>query len=217
MTKLKLLKYPIMTISVVVGLILARWSLDIDFSRMTKIGPQGMEFDNNTRESAVGVTSELDAKLKELSLRIETLEGKTDSVDVKSQTTAKLNEVSDQVSQLSMSQSKFTKTVFSGRKGHIFIGQYDSTAGWNQAVFLIQDSGQPVTSAPEQLPVGGRFLVRTNMVLRDGLPSNDAEYFRGKENIGVIPRGTLVALLGQPAGIDRKFAVEYWAPVQVLE
>ena len=225
MTKSAMFKYPIMMISIVLGLILIECSLDIDFSeitdRITKIGPQGIELDHETRKHTSVAVSELERGLKELTARMEALEKKADTVQVLRSpklVSAEFDEVSDAVSQLSMSQSKSTKTVLVGRKGYIFIGIHNSTDGkWKRAILHHQYSNKPVTSAPNQLPVGGGFLVGTNMVLRDGLPPNDNQYFRSIKNIGVIPRGTLVALLDQPEGIDRGFAVEYWAPVEVSE
>ncbi len=181
---------------------------------------------NMNDESGEGVhtsvaVSEVETKLKELTARMEALEKKADTVQVLRSpklVSAEFDEVSDAVSQLSMSQSKSTKTVLVGRKGYIFIGIHNSTDGkWKRAILHHQYSNKPVTSAPNQLPVGGGFLVGTNMVLRDGLPPNDNQYFRSIKNIGVIPRGTLVVLLDQPVGIDRGFAVEYWAPVEVSE
>ena len=224
MTKLEMLKYPVMMITVIVGLVLAEWLLDIDVSRITKIGPQGIELVQETREHTSAAVSEVETKLKELTARMEALEKKTDTSEfslTRKDTLllrAEFDEVSDAVSQLSMSQSKSTRTVLVGRQGYIFIGIYNSTDGeWKRAILGRQDSRQPVTSAPDQLLVGGRYLVDTNMVLRDGLPPNDEQYFRSRKNMGVIPRGTLVALLDQPVGINRGFAVEFWAPVEVSE
>lgn len=219
MTKLKLLKYPVMMISIVGGLVLVQSLLKINLSNISKIALHGFEIEmiQETRKESSDALVEVVTELKSLTVRIDSLERKTNNPKPEL-FSAELNEVSDAVSQLSMSQSKVTRTVLSGRKGYIFIGIYDSKQGkWTRAILQHQDSSQPVTSAPNQLPVGGRFLVDTNMVLRDGLPPNDKQYFRSRKNIGVIPRGTLVALLDQPMDIDRKFAVEYWVLVEVID
>ncbi len=50
MTKSEIFKYPIMMITIVVGLVLVKLLLDIDVSRITKIGPQGIELDHETRK-----------------------------------------------------------------------------------------------------------------------------------------------------------------------
>lgn len=219
MTKLKLLKYPIMMISVIIGLFLVQSLLKINLSNISKIALHGFEIEmiQGARKESLDALVEMALDIKELTVRIDSLERKTKTPKPEL-LSVELNEVSDVVSQLSMSQSKFTRTVLSGRKGYIFVGIYNSTDGkWTRAILLRQNSGESVTSAPNQLPVGGRFLVGTNIVLRDGLPPDDEQYFRSRKKIGVIPRGTHVALLDQPVGINRNHGVEYWAHVEVSE
>lgn len=41
-----------------------------------------------------------------------------------------------------------------------------------------------------------------------GLPSNDADCFRARASLGVIPRGTSVRLVNAPVDIDRPYAVQ---------
>ncbi len=225
MTKFKMFKYPVIMATTLLGLFLARELLDIDVSNVSKIslGGMGLEFDNKTRNEATSAISEFETRFNELAERMDVFEKTIDPAqDLPSQTpknlSAELNVVSDEVSQLSKSQSKFTKTTLFGRQGYIYVGIYDSSDGeWKRAILLRPDSSQPVTSAPDQLPAGGRFLLRVNIVLREGLPPNDEQYFRSRKNIGVIPSETLVALLGKPVGIKRANSVEYWAPVRVSE
>ncbi len=52
--------------------------------------------------------------------------------------------------------------------------------------------------------------------MRDGLPANDAEYFRAKKIVGTIGRGTRIRLITSPKGVDREFATQYWAEVEAL-
>jgi hypothetical protein len=47
-----------------------------------------------------------------------------------------------------------------------------------------------------------------------GLPSNDADYFRARMSLGVIPRGTSVRLVNAPVAIDRPYAAPYWAQIE---
>ncbi len=49
-----------------------------------------------------------------------------------------------------------------------------------------------------------------------GLPQNDVSYFRGQSKIGVIRPGTLIKIIETPIGINRGFAVQYWAKEVVL-
>ena len=225
MTRFEMLKYPVIMTTVLLGLFLAQELLGIDLSNLSKLsfGSLAVEFDDKTRNESSSAISEFEIKFSELSNRMDAFEKTTNKRgSLPSQTpkslSAELNVVSDEVSQLSKSQSRFTKTTLFGRHGYIYVGIYNSSADeWKRAILLRPDSGQPVTSAPDELPVGGMFLLQANIVLRDGLPPNNKEYFKSTKNIGVIPSRTLVALRGQPVGIERKYSVEYWAPVTVSE
>lgn len=73
---------------------------------------------------------------------------------------------------------------------------------------------EPVRDSPASLPLSATYTSLGNMVVRDGLPSNDADYFRARASLGVIPRGTSIRLVTAPVAIDRQYAVQYWAQIE---
>lgn len=96
-------------------------------------------------------------------------------------------------------------------RGYIWIGNYDQASGsWSRS-FLTRLDGRPVAEPPRDLAPGSLFIVGGNMTLREALPKNNAAYFREQRSLGVVLRGTTVTLLDAPVGIDRDYAVQYWA------
>jgi hypothetical protein len=71
--------------------------------------------------------------------------------------------------------------------------------------------------APEEITYGCKFQVGGNIYLRKTLPKNNKEYFREVPIIGIVPKGTTIEILEIPHGIDRKFAIQYWTKVKILE
>ena len=99
-------------------------------------------------------------------------------------------------------------------RGYIWIGDFDSN--WDRTALALPDSRQPVEMPPGRIQEGSEFLLLKNMIVRGGLPENDADYFRGRASVGVIPKGTVVRITTAPQGIDREFAVQYWAEVEAV-
>lgn len=44
--------------------------------------------------------------------------------------------------------------------------------------------------------------------------SDDPDYLRGRTSLGVIPRSAPFKLVTTPVGIDRGYAVQYWAQIE---
>jgi hypothetical protein len=99
-------------------------------------------------------------------------------------------------------------------KGYIWIGNYNQT--WTSPQLAQPETGKPMSVSPNQFKTGEEYIVLGNLVVRDGLPANDESYYRGRKSLGVIPQGTRIRLINGPVPIDRQFAVQYWAEVQVL-
>ncbi len=101
-----------------------------------------------------------------------------------------------------------------GLRGFMWIGNYGS-GGWSRANLQVRGSGAVLQTSPNEMAPGDEYVVRANLVLRDGLPSNDADYFRARASLGVATNGTTVRLESEPVPFDREFAVQYWAEVSM--
>lgn len=162
---------------------------------------------------------EHESRLNEIDLRIAVLEQRIQSVSGTSRQT-QLNAfsaaqiVSDKTAQISTLQKEVAPAA-DALRGYIWIGNYDQA--WESPKLARLDTGQPLDLAPSDMLAGTEYTVLGNMVVRDGLPDNNKEYFRGRENLGVVPRGGRVVLLKAPVGIDREFAVQYWVEVEVID
>jgi len=216
---LELLRYPVIVASVLAGVIVANWFLALDLSRITEVGPSGIKL-QETREEASVAISELEARLDETAARVSAVEEQIEASGgvARKKMVSEVSESSDAVASLSRAINDREGTLLEGREGYIWIGNYKAaTHGWDRQNLLQVDSRLPVERPPSQLAKGSQFRLAINTVLRDGLPPNDEEYFRARKNLGVVPRGTLLTLLGEPVGIDREFAKQYWAEMEVAE
>ena len=122
--------------------------------------------------------------------------------------------VSDQTANVSKLFAAATGKASISARGYIWIGNYADDR-WDSPKLASLASGQPVAMTPRQIKPGTEYSVLGNMVIRNGLPPNNTEYFRAQKSLGVIPRGTRVRIVTSPIGIDREFAVQYWAEVEI--
>jgi hypothetical protein len=206
-----LLKYPTTVFSVLIALIVARFALGIDFDRLTSVGPGGVTFSPAAKGEITELASGLRGALKAIEeLKKQAAPNVTTSPQAQTAIFEATQTVSDQTAQV----AKLTSDQGEGGKpkGFIWIGNYKG--GWSRAQLKNPTTGQPITEAPERLRPGTEYELLGNMVVRDGLPSNDADYFRSRKSLGVLPRGTKVRLVTPPTRIDREFAVQYWAEVE---
>ena len=99
-------------------------------------------------------------------------------------------------------------------RGFIWIGDYAAGA-WTRTKLVSPTTNAALSDPPTSIAAGTTFAVSANMVLRDSLPRNDAEYFQGRKSLGIVATGTKVRVLAAPVAIDREFAVQYWVQVAV--
>jgi hypothetical protein len=209
-----LLRYPVTVFSILIALIIAKYALGLSFGAVATVGPGGVTFVQDAKAEIADLAGRLNGALAAIEeLRKQTAPAGGSSAQAKTAIFAATQTVSDQTAQL----AKLTSDQPSGavkQKGFIWIGDYKN--GWNSVKLGNTATGQAVTDPPQKLLPGTEYSVLGNMVVRDGLPSNDADYFRSRKSLGVVPRGTRVRLVRAPVPIDREFAVQYWAEVEVL-
>jgi hypothetical protein len=215
-----LLKYPVLILSILIAMVFARWVLGIDFSRLSKVGTGGVEFFEKEQQISTAMNA-MEERLNESLIRIQNLEVKLNLPGAEqrseSQNFETTQRVSEETAQLARSASPGKETILKNRQGYIWIGNYNnSSQKWEQPQLATLE-GQPPSRSPSEMVEGSQYTVLGNMVLRDGLPENNVEYFRGRKNIGVIPRGTRITFLSTPKGIDREYAVQYWVKVEINE
>jgi hypothetical protein len=120
--------------------------------------------------------------------------------------------VSDQTARLA-SLAKGPASEAGANSGYIWIG--DFRQAWSRVKLGDADQGKAIATPPADLLPGTEFKVLGNMVVRDGLPSNDTQYFQGRKSLGTLPRGTKVRLVEKPVPIDRGGLVQVWAKVEL--
>ncbi|MBU0514683.1 MAG: hypothetical protein KJ621_07915 [Proteobacteria bacterium] len=216
-----LLKYPVTIFTVLVALIIAKYALGITFGPVKRVGPSGIEFVQDAKAAIV----DLDGKLRGLAAKIEAMKRqlvwkalgpRPAQMSISRQAQISIfkatQTVSDQTARLAKFSAARSRDA-SKPTGFIWIGDYKN--GWSKVMLGAVETGQPITVPPKQLLPGTEYRVRGNMIVRDGLPSNDAVYFRGRKSLGVIARGTKIRLVKTPMPINRRFAVQYWAEVEL--
>ena len=215
---LELLRYPVIVASVLAGVIFAKWFLALDLSRITEVGPSGIKL-QETREEASVAISELEARLDETVARLSGVEEQIETSGVvRKKMVSEVSESSDAVARLSRAITDGDGTLLEGKKGYIWIGNYRAdTEGWERQNLLQVDSRLPIERPPPRLAKGSQYRLAINTILRDRIPPNNDEYFRARKNLGVVPRGTLLTLVGEPVGIEREFAEQFWAEIEVAE
>lgn len=210
----ELARYPLLVLSLFLAAWASKCALDLDFGRLESVGAEGLRF--RTEEAQTQSLVEIETRLNELRAAVDSLqttgarpeEATAPTLDAATQT------VSDQTARVTELREEARPADV--REGFVFIGNY-GPEGWDRAMLLRTGAEDgPVTRPPDQLRVGEEFVLRGNMVLRGGPPPNNEQYYRAVPSLGVIPRGTRVELLGEPVGIDREFAVQYWARVRPL-
>lgn len=208
-----LLRYPMTVFSILVALIIAKYALGLSFGAVATVGPGGVTFVQDAKAEIADLAGRLNGALAAIEeLKKQTAARGTSSPQAQTAIFAATQTVSDQTAQL----AKLTSDQAAGsskQKGFIWIGDYKTT--WSNVKLGSLATGQAITEPPEKLLPGTEYILLGNMVVRDGLPSNDTEYFRGRKSLGVLPRGTKVRLVRAPIPLDREFAVQYWAEVEV--
>jgi len=213
---LELLRYPVVVMSILLGLVGANWLLGLELSRITEFGPSGVKL-SEVREDAAFAAADLEQRLDAALARIDSLEMRLDTSTPRSGALTSVSEPSEAVARLSRATDE-AGTVLKGKQGFIWIGNFDASSGeWSEQNLLLAEERTSLHTAPSTIVRGSQYRIAINTYLRDGLPANDDEYFRGRKALGVIPQGTLLTVISKPVSIDREFKVQYWAEVEVEE
>jgi hypothetical protein len=209
----ELLKYPITILSILLALIAARYFLGITFGAVAEVSASGVKFS----QDAKGEIASLAAQLNSATAAIEELRKQSPQhAELTPKAQSALFEASQTVSNQTAQVAKLQAdpgTDSPKSKGYIWIGDYGND--WARVKLAPVDSNDPIKVAPAQIVAGSEYKVLGNMVVRESLPPNNADYYRSLKSLGIIPVGTKVRILSKPTGIDREFAVQYWAEVSL--
>jgi len=212
---IELWKYPVAVMAVFLALVGAKYILGVPFGSLSEVTKDGVKF----TQDAKGEIASLSAQVSEVSKALEELKKQIPERPLTAAARSEIFEagqtVSAQTAQLT-SVDTSSASPASSQKGFIWIGDYDkATKKWTRVKLLPAESNSPLALGPESISPGSVFAVSANMVLRDGLPNNDVEYFKARRSTGVLPTGTRVVAQTKAVGIDREFAVQYWLEVAV--
>jgi hypothetical protein len=214
----ELIKYPIIIFSIVIGLAASKSLLGLEFGAITEVTTGGVRFAEKSAATDQALTV-LEGKVNQALVELEQLRkiapaSAVSSSEAKSKLFEAAQTVSDQTARVQsiqvMAQSDRDKPL----RGYMWIGNFDRT--WSNAQLATLADRQPVTMAPNAMQPGTEYVVLGNVVVRDGLPSNDRDYYKNRGVAGVVSRGDRVRLLSAPQGVDREYAVQYWAEIEAL-
>lgn len=210
---IELLKYPITVFSILAAVIIAKYTLGVSFGPVSKLSASGVEFFQDAGRSLAELESKLNGALVEIDALKKSYKGnEVETAQIKSKIFAASQQASDQTVAITRITSE--KSGGTPQRGYIWIGDFKTV--WQRTMIGDISTGQPISLSPDRLQPSTEYKALGNMFVRDGLPPNDAEYFRAKKIVGTIGRGTRIRLLTSPKGIDREFAVQYWAEVEAL-
>jgi hypothetical protein len=220
-----LIKYPAIAISAVIFMWLTELLVGIDFSAISKIGADGIEFEKR-QEKNVEVASQFDDRISKLEGVLGLVKSDSSSkklsyaVNTSEEAMENLATSSDAIAELSfkaIADENDKHTYLSDKEGFIWIGNEKGNKATRRILKNIDDSEIQEINYFQSLKEGDAYQVSNNMVLRAEQPTNDEDYFFNKGNSGVIPRGTKVILLEKPFAIKRTSIIQYWAKIKVAE
>lgn len=214
-TLIDLAKYPIAVLSIFLALVGAKYILGIPFDSVSEITKDGIKFTQDAKGEIAALSSRLNAATKSIEEIKKQIPAQSLSPEARSAVFEASQTVPDQTAQIATVGGN-TEGGKAGISGYIWIGDYNkASSSWQRVKLVSPTTNAPLSNAPSSVTRGTLFTVSGNMVLRDGLPRNDAEYFQGRKSLGVLPTGTRIMISSDPVGIDREFAVQYWARVTV--
>ncbi len=212
---MELLRYPVVTLCVVIGLFLLKVLIGFDLSQVSRITKDGVEFRNEQVNDIsinfLQLTMMIDSLKNEQLAMNEQLKGKTTggrpmgvemgssgqtitqleptAVDKRDWSTTEFAQES--LAKLSYVDTK-NNTILNGKKGYIWLGEYNETqATWENLSLDI--SAQRITRSGETIRIPSRtYNTAVNIILR----SNPIEESSSpSENmLGVIPKNTPVSV-----------------------
>lgn len=216
----ELLKYPVLVFSIVLALVILKYAMHLEIGMLTEVSTDGLKFSAESNKATLEAITELESRLGDLTVRVNTLEKVETPADgvtrqaTKLQAISATQTVSDATATIARLTPKLPGDADEQLVGWMWIGNYRRS--WDKPTLAALDTGQPIAMAPQDIVIGSEFRALGNMVVRDGMPENDDDYYRGRKSLGVIPRGGRVRALSRAEGIDREFAVQYWLKVQYL-
>lgn len=207
----ELFKYPIAIFSAVLAVLLAK-SCGVN---ITKVGTEGVEMTQEQKGDIAHIASTAKEALA-AAKALEAREGAPKAGKGAPQISeVKLRGDVFDASQTVSDQTARVTVASSGTRGYIWIGNYSEKTGWSRGKLSALNSSTPISQAPNTLTRGAEFKVLGNMVVRDAMPEDTEQYFRDKKSLGVIPKDTKVRIASLPKPIDREFAVQWWAEVEL--
>lgn len=212
---LDLMKYPVIAITVILSLMAMEGAFDMDFSRIKKIGTDGVEFSEEER-----------AALTAFEVRLKSIEDKLTASPAGSDTGAGIGKKEDakavaDAQTVSPQAAVLTNIVVDPRDpgdekiGYIFIGNERDGIKSSMLIGNASD-GSPIALALGKLAPGSEYKVLANIVLRRDMPLNSEAYYKASMPLGTIPNGSKIRLESAPEAIEREFAMQYWARVKML-
>jgi hypothetical protein len=211
----ELLKYPITVFSILAALIIAKFTLGIDFRSVSEVTLGGVKF---AQESSSKI-ADLEGRLGAFEAQLTALNKTEPDADAAEQTplSAKILEatetVSDQTAQLA-SLSDVKKSSGVSQKGFIWVGNFKKK--WDRIKLAMPDTGQAVALPPGQLLPGTEYKALDNIVVREGVPENNKNSTKGKKIVGTVTRGATIRVVDTPKPVHRGLATQYWAEVEVI-
>ena len=212
-----LLKYPLLVFSILLSLVIAKPLLGLEFGAVAEVGTGGVKFTQGraTVDALANLDSKVNGALEEIKLlKNAAPRDHIESDDAKARIFEANQVVSDQtakVQSIQVSDPKRSDRV----EGYVWIGNFNNGT-WRSPQLARLDTGQQIAEPPNKLAPGTEYKALGNLVIRDGLPANDAEYYKARSPVGVVPRGARVRLTAAPTGIDREYAVQYWVKIELL-
>ncbi|MDL2256969.1 hypothetical protein LJC06_02030 [Bacteroidales bacterium OttesenSCG-928-I14] len=220
-----LLKYPVITICIVLGIIGLNKCAGIKFDklidRITKISSGGLEFESNATK-AVG---ELDMEISQLKFTLDSLIAQNNTSYVSSgnkptkaeieltaykETSKKLQKTEiagSTIARLSILNDKY-ETTLNGEKGFIWLGGYRSDVGWlSEPILSTINDNSKITSNPNDIAKNQNYLLTQNIRLRMSA-SDNADF------IGIIPENTTISFKELHGPDDMG---QYWGEIKVVQ
>lgn len=213
----ELLKYPVLVLSILLALIAMKFTLGLEFGMLTEFSTSGLKFSEKSNQATLEAITELEARIEDLSARLESVEAGDEAAPAlsgteKSKAFSKTQSVSDATANIARLTAAASDDAIPRLTGWMWIGDFNGK--WSKTSLVNLGTGQPITITPSEMQAGTEYRVLGNMVVREGLPPNNAEYYRAQKSLGVVPRGSIVRILKQPVGVNREFAVQYWVQIE---
>ena len=210
---IELLKGPVLVLTLLSVILILNATNIVDFENLTEVSTSGLKFREKKDEKTLDVLIEYKSEIDDLSARLKEVERLSDIDETKlkvASARAETDVVSDATAALTNLKIDNEPITNIEMRGYIFIGTYEDT--WIKKK-IEYENGDQVESAPNELKLDRLYRVTGNMVLRDGLPPNNSEYFRARKRLAVVNKGTSVKFLRKPELIDRPYSNEYWVEV----